>query len=279
MFQSGKKVEGTEGKYGPDYAANFICDFIGRNKENPFVVYYPMILVHNPFDPTPDSVDWNEKKSKREPLDRFGDMVTYMDKKIGQLVAKLEAEGLRENTLIMITGDNGTNKGIESPWPPRNGIIGGKGQMIDDGTHVAFVANWPGTIKPGTVVESPIDFSDVFPTITEVTGSPAPSDLDGQSMLPLLKGDESNARGWAYVDYSRRGKPPYRHFIRTKRYKLYSTGELYDIPNDWMEQNPLTSPETDGVRKRLQTAMDNIHKDHPTDDEIRKRQAEKGGVN
>jgi arylsulfatase A len=278
MFQNGTKIEDTEGKYGPDYAADFICDFIDRNKENPFMVYYPMLLVHFPFDPTPDSVDWDEKKSKRKVLDRFGDMVTYMDKKIGQIVAKLEAEGLRENTLIMITGDNGTYKEIVSPWPPRNEINGGKGKMIDDGTHVAFVANWPGTIKPGTVVESPIDFSDVFPTITDVTGAPTPSDLDGQSMLPLLKGDESNARGWAFVDYSKSGKPPYRHFIRTERYKLYSDGKLYDIPNDWMEKSPLTSPETDGVRKRLQTTMDEILKDHPTDEEIRQRRAEKGVV-
>jgi len=272
IFRDGKKVEGTEGKYGPDIATDFICEFIGNNKAEPFVVYYPMILVHNPFDPTPDSVDWTEKKSKREPLDRFGDMVTYMDKVIGQIVAKLEAEGLRENTLIMVTGDNGTNTGITSPWPTRGGKIdGGKGKMIDDGTHVAFVASWPGTIKPGTVVESPIEFSDVFPTVAEVAGAPVPEDLDGQSMVPLLKGDESNARGWAFVDYSRSGTPPYRHFIRTPRYKLYSTGELYDVPNDWMEKNPLTSPETEGVRKKLQSAMDKVMQGHPTEEEILKR--------
>ena len=50
LFQNGEKIEDTQGKYGSDYAADFICDFIGRNKENPFVVYYPMILVHDPFD-------------------------------------------------------------------------------------------------------------------------------------------------------------------------------------------------------------------------------------
>ncbi|MCF7848666.1 MAG: DUF4976 domain-containing protein, partial [Kiritimatiellales bacterium] len=110
----------------------------------------------------------------------------------------------------------------------------------------------------------------------DVTGSPTPDDLDGVSMLPLLKGDESKARDWAFVDYSKGGTPPYRHFVRTKRYKLYSTGELYDVPNDWMEQNALTSPETDGVRKRLQTVLDDILKDHPSDEEIKKRQSEKG---
>jgi hypothetical protein len=98
-------------------------------------------------------------------------------------------------------------------------------------------------------------------------------------MVPLLKGDESKARGWAFVDYSHTGTPPYRHFVRDKRFKLYSTGELYDVPNDWMEKNALTSPETDGVRKHLQTLLDKILKDHPTDAEIKQRQAEKGGAN
>jgi arylsulfatase A len=189
-----------------------------------------------------------------------------MDKMVGKIVAKLEQEGLRDNTLIMITGDNGTYMSIKSPFPPRGEVKGGKGSMIDDGTHAAFVANWPGVIKPGTVVKSPVDFADVFPTIGEVTGAPLPADLDGQSMVPLMKGDESNARGWVFIDYSLNGpaKDPFRHFVRDSRYKLYSSGELYDVPNDWMEQNPLTNPETADVRKRLQTIMDGILGDNPT---------------
>ena len=279
LFHNGERVKGTEGQYGPDMVTDFICEFIGENKADPFLVYYPMILVHNPFDPTPDSVDWEQKRSQRAPLDRFGDMVTYMDKVIGRIVAELEAEGLRENTLILITGDNGTNTGITSPWQTRGGKIdGGKGSMIDDGTHVAFVASWPGTIKPGTVIETPIDFSDVFPTVVELIGAPRPGDLDGQNLVPLLKGDESKARGWAFVDYSRGGGPPYRHFIRNERYKLYSTGEFYDVPNDWMEKNALNNPETEGVRRKLQTTMDRVMVGHPTEEEILKRRTSLGEV-
>jgi len=273
IFLNGKLMEDQLiGKYGPDYVVNFICDFIERNKNRPFLVYYPMILVHSPFDPTPASVDWSAKKSKRTPLERFRDMVAYMDRNIGLIVDKLEEAGIRENTLIMVTGDNGTNKSITSPWPSRGGQIkGGKGLMIDDGTHVAFIANWPGVIKPGTVVQSPIDFSSVFPTIAAVTGAPVPDDLDGENLLPLFKGDESKARGWAFVDYSRNGAPPYRHFVRTARYKLYSTGELYDVPNDWMEENPLTSPETEAVRKRLQAVLDRVMKNYPSEEEFLRR--------
>ncbi len=275
LYENTKLVEGTEGKYGPDYATNYICDFMTRNKENPFVVYYPMILVHNPFDPTPDSVDWEVTDKSRSGLEHFRDMVSYMDKKIGQIADKLDELGLRENTLLMLTGDNGTNRSLESPFPPRGTIKGGKGQMIDDGTHVAFVANWPAQIKPGTVVESPIDFANVFPTITEVTGAKTPDDIDGESMVPLFHGDETKARGWVFIDYSRTGNPDYRHFVRNKRYKLYSSGELYDIPNDWMEENALTNPETQAVRKRLQRVLDKILKDHPLKEEILKRRADK----
>ena len=65
LFENSKLVPDTEGKYGPDVVSDFVCDFIRRKKDDPFVVYYPMILVHNPFDPTPDSRDWENKDKNR----------------------------------------------------------------------------------------------------------------------------------------------------------------------------------------------------------------------
>ncbi len=274
LFQNGKQVENTAGRYGPDFDVDFICGFMERNKDQPFLVYYPMILVHNPFDPTPGSMDWNAGESTRPPLERFGDMVAYMDKNIARLTAKLDELGLRENTLVMITGDNGTNKEIVSPFPVRGEIQGGKGTMLDDGTHVAFVASWPGVIKAGTVVKTPVDFADVFPTIAEVTGAKVPADLDGQSMVPFMKGDESNARGWVFIDYSRDGRPDYRSFVYDGRHKLYSDGKFYEVPNDWLEKSPVRSPETDAVRRRLQGHLDGILAGFPPAEEFSRRQAD-----
>jgi len=256
LYKNGKRVEGTKDKYGPELASDFICDFIERNKDKPFLAYYPMIHVHAPFDPTPDSPDWNKDLGRRN-IEKFRDMVNHMDKMIGKIVTKLEETGLREKTLIMITGDNGTGQAIISPLPERGYVYGGKGYVTDAGTHVAFVANWPGVIRPGTVVGNPIDFSDVLPTIAEVTESEEPEDTDGTSFFDLMKGDESNARGWAF-DSAGNQKRGFHCWVRTQDWKLYSDGRLFKAGDDVMEENPLKGPETDPIRKKLQKIMDDI---------------------
>ena len=268
LFENGVLVSDTEGKYGPDIVSDFICDFIGRKKDQkdqPFVVYYPMILVHNPFEPTPDSRDWEKTDKRRKPIEHFREMVHYMDKMIGKIVDKLNETGLRNDTLVMITGDNGTNRSLTSPFPGRGQIRGGKGTMQDAGNRVAFVANWPSQIKPGTVVDSPIGFADVLPTIAEVTGSTAPDGTDGRSFLPLLKGDTSQARGWMFQSYSKDGigKAPYRCFVRDANWKLYADGSLFNVPGDWLEESPVTGASGAKVRKRLQPVLDRILKDVP----------------
>lgn len=224
-----------------------------------------MILVHNPFDPTPDSRDWEQKDNSRKPIEHFREMVHYMDKLIGKIVAKLDATGLRDDTLILVTGDNGTNRSITSPFPERGEIQGGKGLMIDSGNRVAFVANWPGHIKPGTVVDSPVGFADVLPTIAEVTGSRVPKGSVGQSFLPLMTGDTSQARGWLFQSYSKNGpgNAPYRCFVRDANWKLYADGSLFNVPHDWLEESPVTGPRGNAARKRLQPILDRILKDIP----------------
>ncbi|MCR9292655.1 MAG: sulfatase-like hydrolase/transferase [bacterium] len=256
LYKNGERVEVSEDDYGPELVSDFICDFIARNKDEPFVAYYPMIHVHSPFDPTPDSPDWN-KNLRRRNIERFRDMVEHMDRMIGKVVSKLEETGLRDKTLIMITGDNGTGQAIISPLPQRGYVYGGKGYPTDAGTHVAFVANWPSVIPAGTVVDSPIDFSDVLPTIADVTRSKVPENTDGTSFLDLMKGDESNARGWAFQS-SGSSKRGFHCWVRTKDWKLYSDGRLFNAGEDVMEEEPVTGPEVESIRKELQEIMVNI---------------------
>ncbi|MCP4857608.1 MAG: sulfatase-like hydrolase/transferase [Fuerstiella sp.] len=265
LFRNGTLVSDTAGKYGPDMVSDFICDFIERRKDEPFVVYYPMILVHNPFDPTPDSRDWEQKDASREPLEHFREMVHYMDKVVGKIVGKLDAVGVREDTLIMVTGDNGTNRSLTSPFPSRGSIQGGKGTMKDAGNRIAFVANWPGQIQSGTVVDSPVGFSDVLPTIADVTGSEVPAECDGQSFLPLLRGDTGQARGWLFQSYSKNGpgKAPYRCFVRNAEWKLYANGALFNVPNDWLEETPIMGAQGKSARRQLQPILDRILQDVP----------------
>jgi len=165
---NGKEVDYKNGEYGPDVVSDYACDFIKRNAkgDKPFFVYYPMMLPHWPFEPTPDGKDWNPEFRRGDKAERgsmsdakngkkyFGGMVTYTDKMVGKLVKKLDELGVRDNTLVLFTCDNGTMGTILTKVRGKDGqgtktIRGGKGSTPDAGTHVPFIASWPGRIKPG----------------------------------------------------------------------------------------------------------------------------------
>jgi len=262
---NGKPVDFTDGKYGPDVVSDFACDFIERNKSKPFMVYYPMILTHCPFEPTPDSAGWDPKspgsKTYKGNAKYFGDMVTYMDKVIGKLLKKLDDLDLRKRTLVMFVGDNGTDKPVVSTMNGRK-VVGAKGSMTDAGTRAPFIANWPGTVPAGKVSEDLVDFSDFTPTLCQAAGVDVPAELkiDGKSLLPQLQGKTGSPRQWIYCWYSRNGGPKGKEWTRNQRYKLYRTGRFYDISKDVLEKNPLNtddlSPEAGKVRDMLQKALD-----------------------
>ena len=148
-----------------------------RNRSKPFFVYYPMVLVHNPFVKTPDTIGDDPRtqaankapKNKELQKENFVAMVEYMDKIVGRLVKKVESIGQEENTIILFTADNGTNRGITSRWQGKD-IKGGKGGMKDMGTHVPLVASWPGKSPRGAVIDDLVDFTDMYPTFADAAG-------------------------------------------------------------------------------------------------------------
>ena len=222
---NGVEKDYVDGEYGPQVCTDFICDFIEKSKKDSFLVYYPMILTHCPFDPTPDSSDWDPKRlgsttykgDRNDPQRHFRDMVDYADRAVGQIVAQLEKSGVRENTLLIFTGDNGTDKPIVTAWNGQK-VVGAKGTMTDAGTRVPLIASWPaGMKKPGRVVDDLVEFCDIMPTLCEATGASLPPKYpgDGSSILPVLQG-KSNARkkDWIYIWY--RGQV----IVRNKQYSL-----------------------------------------------------------
>ena len=264
---NGLEKDFVDGEYGPQVCTDFICDFIDKNKKSPFLVYYPMILTHCPFDPTPDSRDWDPKRlgstnykgDLRNYKQHFGDMINYADKLVGQIISQLERSDIRDNTLVIFTGDNGTDQPIVSSWNNTT-VAGGKGRMTDAGTHVPLVANWPGVIKPGVVSQDLVDFSDFMPTLCEATATEVPVGLtlDGHSFFPQLRGEKGMPREWIYCWYSRNGRPPAQEWSRNQRYKLYRSGDFYDISRDRLEKNALVelSPEAQQARLTLQEVLD-----------------------
>ncbi len=263
--QNGKLLERNKDDYGPDIFSNYILDFIDRKKEDPFFIYYPMVLVHDPFVPTPDSQGWvNEAIRKKNDTSYYKDMVSYTDKIVGRIIHKLEELEIIDNTIIIFTGDNGTHPTIYSHT--KEGVIrGGKGNTIDAGTHVPLIISWPEKIKKGFTHEGLIEFSDFFATFADIVEKEVES--DGKSFYPLLNGENYEPRKTAFVHYDPRWNKrvsQYRNqFIRTIDYKLYQDGNFYNLNDDILEKSPLLNDSISFDESVIKNNLEIGLKDHP----------------
>lgn len=243
--------------FGPDVVCDYLIDFMAEKSDKPFFVYYPMILVHNPFVPTPHSADRNSTKKQQN----YEDMVAYMDEIIGRLVKKTESLGIADNTLFLFVGDNGTGRAIVSQLGETT-IHGGKGAMTDAGTRAAMIGYWPDTIPKASVSDDLVDFSDFTPTLLEVAGAKKPANFDGRSFFPQLRGQAGQPRDSIYLYYCPRPEKtkPIR-FARDQRWKLYGDGQFYDVAADPQEKKLVSaSPgsEAANAQHRLNSALNSM---------------------
>ncbi len=255
---NGEEREYPKGSYGPTLINDFALDFVTRHKEKPFFLYYPMILTHDPYQPTPDSPDWDTRissEAKQRDVKHFAEMVAYMDKMIGRLDTKLGELGIRDNTLLMFIGDNGTGRGATSRFKGAD-FPGGKGSTTHGGHHVPFIASWPAVMKQGRVNRDLISCADFLPTLCAAAGVPVPAGLDGISFLPQLKGEPGTPREAIYMWYSPRQSKDLtvKELAFDHEHKLYRTGELYDLRADAQEKTPLTGDHP--ARAKLQAVLD-----------------------
>jgi len=266
LEHNGVEIDFSSGEYGPTLVNDFALDFVTRHREHPFFLYYPMILTHDPFQPTPDSPNW-DPKAEGEKVNRdvkhFADMTAYMDKMIGRLVERLDALEIRGNTLLMFLGDNGTLSAVVSQFQGGS-YSGGKGSTTQRGTRVPLIANWPGRIPAGRVSADLISSVDFLPTLCEAAGAavPQPLGVDGRSFLPQLFGKEGTPRRWLYCWYCPRpnADPTIREFAFDHRYKLYRDGRFFDTSRDLDEKAPLAPAALEGeaaaAARLLQGALD-----------------------
>jgi arylsulfatase A-like enzyme len=291
--------EKFDGQYGPDVFWEYISGFLERHSDEEFFLYYPMFLTHFYFSPTPESPEWEsgdrhltaEHHLRPDPLNQrfFTDMVRYMDKNIGRIADKLEELGIRENTLLLFLGDNGTERSIRSSMGDLE-IAGEKGWLTSAGTHVPMIVNWPEWVDGGLVSDIPVVPADFFATIAEVSGAKprrptGDGNLDGISFLPVLSGIPGNVREWALVEYvlENRGKM-YRgnegRYVLNTRWKLYGSGvsqrgqnyykagQLYDLLNDPREISPIAqeddSPESSEARRMAKAFLE----EHPVPERL-----------
>ena len=266
--------EQNQNKYGPDLMSDFICDFIKRHQDEPFFVYYPTTLVHDPFVPTPDTIGDRPRgqeankapKNRAQKKENFVAMVNYLDKIVGKIVNQLEEVGQLENTLIVFTSDNGTHTPIQSNWNGRV-IKGGKGNTKNMGTHVPLIAYWKGKSAVGSVCQDLVDFTDVYPTLAKLAGVELGEDdpQDGQSFLPQILGLKTTPRTHVlchYQPYMKFGSKNAGAFVRTDRFKLYADGRFYDIARDLDEAKDLAKSlnkeKEQTAHKQLKALIDQI---------------------
>lgn len=253
--RNGKFQKLKDGEYLPDLMHDFIVSFLEKNKDKPFFLYYPIELIHGPILKTPDS----KKGADKDQL--YTDNIEYMDKLVGKLIAELDRLHLREKTLIIFSGDNGTaHFGVDISTVDGKPISGMKATMLEGGSRVPLVVNWPGTTPAGKVNHDLTDFSDFFLTFAELGGATLPEGvtIDSHSIVPQIKGETGMPRDWIYVELN--GKS----YVRDARYKLTNKGELFDLIDAPFKEISVSKDTKEAsaiaARKKLQEILDQ----HPT---------------
>ena len=268
VIQDGKRID-TTGRFGPDIFTDYAIDFMRRHRDEPFLVYYSAILSHIPVTTTPMSPD--EEASPRE---KFAAMIRYADHLVGRMTQALDELGIRDNTLVFIATDNGTDNGTDQGYGQSlggrlHGRISDEGiySLAERGINVPLIVHCPGWIRQGRESDALLNAADILPTLADLAHASLPQGLkiDGRSFAPILRGegDASWKRPWTFTQYHT------TRVVRDHRFKLYSTGEFFDLAEDPLELRPLepnqhsSSPAAVAARKRLQKVLDSLPRDAP----------------
>ncbi|MFD2255627.1 sulfatase-like hydrolase/transferase [Luteolibacter algae] len=249
--EKGKLIERGFGEfvehegYLTDRLADETCDFMQRNKEKPFFAYVSFNAVHSPMDIDPgDAKEFPQLEGRRR---KVAQMTLSLDRACGQILAKLDELGLREDTLIIFTNDNGgpTDSNSSSNYP----LSGTKATHLEGGIRVPGIMSWKGRLEAGSTFKNPVSTLDFLPTFVALGGgNPAGIEgLDGVDLMPFLTGQNT-----ALPHETLFWKKECRGTIRKGDWKLLRfpdrPAELYNIAADPSEDNNLADANPEKVR-------------------------------
>lgn len=247
IVRQGELVPTGPDDYGPDLFVDYLNDFASRHRDRPFFVYFPMCLPHTTWDfelerngyVAPPRLDGagNRGEGKGEPTLRAN--VEYIDYLVGRIVRHLQSLGIRDDTVILFTSDNGAS-----------GY--GKGIVNEErGSRVPLVVNGPGVVRPLGASDALVQFADILPTMLDLAGAPAAAaGLDGISFAPLLRGEPFAGRDWIFGYYAT------HRMLRDRRWLLDGAGRFFDCGDrrdeeDYRDVTASTDPEVVAARRRF----------------------------
>lgn len=276
---SGDKFE----VYAPHLIHQRALQFIEKNKDKPFFLYYPTTIPHaelllpeenlagfrGKFLPEkefkgaePGDPGFREGPYGTQPESHaaFAAMVTLLDKQVGEVFAKLKELGLEKNTLVIFTSDNGPHLegGADPDFFDSNGPLKGyKRDLYEGGIRVPMIAYWEGKIVAGTKSDHASAFWDFLPTVADMAGVQAPENIDGISFLPALLGKEQKQHDYMYWEFHEMGG---RKALRKGEWKLVqynvfapekTTTELYHLSTDIGEEKNVAAENPELVKELL----------------------------
>ncbi len=193
-FRTGLTAEGFEPvNVLPDlteHAVAYLKERRGSNPEQPFFLYLPLTSPHTPVVPSSDAKGMSRAGD-------YGDFVVQTDRAIGRVLDTLDALDLRENTLVIVTSDNGSTEPTERMEKdfghrPNFHFRGRKSDVWEGGHRVPFIVRWPAQIAAGSSTEDTTCHTDLLATLVDILGAPLPEGAgqDSVSMLPALRGEK-----------------------------------------------------------------------------------------
>ncbi|TWU23932.1 Choline-sulfatase [Novipirellula galeiformis] len=191
---------------------------------------------------------------RREAIQAYFASITFMDAQVGRVLDRLESLGLAENTIVVFTSDHGYHLGEHGLWQ--------KMSLFEESARVPMIIAAPGAAE-NKVAPSPVGLIDLYPTLTELCGVKSPGNLQGQSLVPILKDPAQKGRGWTLTQVARGGGKNrfFGYSLRTPqwRYTEWDEGkagrELYDHDADPTEQNNLADAESHAATVKELSAM------------------------
>jgi uncharacterized sulfatase len=264
-----------------DYAPAVIFDkamqWLDQNHRQPFFLYFASTLPHANNEAArgvgngqeiPDYGDY-QNKPWPDPDKGQAAMIAYLDKQVGQILAKLKAYGIDRNTLVIFTSDNGPHQEGKNNMEffDANGPLRGiKRALYEGGIRVPFIARWPGKIKAGAVSDHIGYFGDVFATASEWTKQSLPAGLDSISFLPTLRGQSKQQQHkYIYFEFYEQGG---RQSVRFGKWKairepmMTGSVQLFDLSNDLGETKDLAAQYPDIVKQAI-GYLNEAHVDDP----------------